>query len=44
MNRSLDFKDGFALQFGHSDVVFDDFVETRLLHLMAFVSNLSILL
>ena len=37
---ALDFKDTSAPRFGHSDVVFDIFLETRFLHLIALLSNL----
>ena len=36
---ALDFKDTSAPRFGHSDVVFDLFLETRSLHLIALLSN-----
>ena len=36
---ALDFKDTSAPRFGHSDVVFDLFLETRFLHLIALLSN-----
>ena len=35
---ALDFKDTSAPRFGHSDVVFDLFLETRFLHLIALLS------
>ena len=36
---ALDFKDTSAPRFGHSDVVFDLFLETRFSHLIALLSN-----
>ena len=36
---ALDFKDTSAARFGHSDVVFDLFLETCFLHLIALLSN-----
>ena len=38
-HSALDFKDTSAPIFGHSDVVFDIFLETRFLHLIALLSN-----
>ena len=36
---ALDFKDTSAPRFGHSDVVFDLFLETCFLHLIVLLSN-----
>ena len=36
---ALDFKDTSAPRFGHSEVVFYLFLETRFLHLIALLSN-----
>ena len=38
---ALDFKNAVTLRFGHSDVVFDLFIETCLSHLVALWSNFS---
>ena len=38
---ALGFKDTATLRFGHSDVVFDLFIETRFLHLITLLSNFS---
>ena len=37
----LNFKDTDTPRFRHSDVVFDLFIETRLLHLLTLLSNFS---
>ena len=37
----LDFKDSAAPKFGHSFAVFDLFIETHFLHLIALLSNFS---
>ena len=36
---ALDFKDAATLRLGHSDVVFDLFIETRFLHFINFLLN-----
>ena len=38
---SSDFKDAATPRFGHSDVVYDLFIEACVLHLIAFLSNFS---
>ena len=37
----LEFKNATTLRVGHSDVVFDLFIETRLLHLITLLANIS---
>ena len=38
---ALDFKDATTLRFGQNNVVFDLFIETRFLRLIALLSNFS---
>ena len=39
ITSSLDFKDAAIPRFGHSDVIFDLFLETRFLHLVFLYQN-----